>query len=427
MLSAPFTVAAIARGLERLRGKKSLGVEILARGLVKALGLGKRHRLAEVERVIASNGRWEKLTLKLASLSEFTDLSAPRMLPASGAPQRWKVPALRTLTELTDWLGLDLDCLHWLSASWRGDHEAAGKFSHYRYRWLPRAGRAPRLVEAPLPKLKTVQRRILSGILSQIPVHPNAHGFVSGRSVVSFAAPHTEQQCVLKLDLQDFFPSIGRARVLRVFLTAGYPETVAACLADLCTVSTPAAVRDQGLRNSPYVLAWGLREKLRQRHLPQGAPTSPALANLCFYSMDCRLTGLAQAFGATYTRYADDLVFSGGNAFQRSVLRCENYVVEILAEERLSLAHRKTRVMKQSVRQQVAGVVVNQKPNCPRNEREQLKAILTNCARFGPASQNRSDHLDFRAHLQGRVAHVSHLNPQQGAKLRALFAAIVWD
>src|SRR6185436_6088616 len=120
------------------------------------------------------------------------------------------------------------------------------------------------------------------------------------------------RRCVLRMDVCDFFASFRRARVIRVFLNIGYPEAVAEVLADLCTTRTPRAVCTAGL-GPPLLVpaAEALRNKLLGRHLPQGAPTSPALANLCAYPLDARLTGLARRFSATYTRYADDLLLSG--------------------------------------------------------------------------------------------------------------------
>jgi RNA-directed DNA polymerase len=88
--------------------------------------------------------------------------------------------------------------------------------------------------------------------------------------------------------------------------------------------------------------------------------------------------------------------------------------------------HRKTRVMRQGVRQRAAGVVINQKPNITRDDYDQLKAILHNCVRQGPGEQNRAGVADFRAHLAGRVAYVGRLNPGRGARLVRLFERIVW-
>jgi hypothetical protein len=348
------------------------------------------------------------------------------MQPATGAPQQWNVPTITTNAELFDWLGLEETTLHWLSAPWRSDHEKTGPGSHYRYRWIARRGRPPRLIEAPLPKLKAVQQCLLRGILEQILPHHAAHGFVRGRGVLSCVTPHLGQRCVLRMDIQDFFPTIRRARVLRVFLTAGYPEPVATTLANLCTTMTPFTVRQMGLAELPVNIAWPLRSRLQNRHLPQGAPTSPALANLCAFAMDLRLAGLAKKFEAHYTRYADDLLFSGGDSFRRDALRCEVQVGAILLEEGFAAAHRKTRIMPNSVSQQAVGLVLNHHATLPRKERDVLKAILTNCQRHGPASQNHSQHVDFRAHLQGRIAHAMHVHPASGERLQRLFETIDW-
>jgi RNA-directed DNA polymerase len=427
VLSGPFTEVAITSVLGQLRGgRETRAISILARALVKVLGEGQRPRLRAVAKVLSSKPSFCRLVGVLASLTELAELPPPSMQPATGAPEQWCLPALNNVTALADWLGLDFPTLHWLSAAWRSDHEMGLPMQHYRYRWVPRKGSPPRLLEAPLPKLKSVQQQILRGILEHIPTHPAAHGFIKGRGIVSFATPHTGQRCVLRMDLQDFFPSIHRGRVLRVFLTAGYPEAVASILANLCTVVTPALVRQAGLSGVPLAVAWPLQALLRNRHLPQGAPTSPALANLCAYALDLRLTGLATKFAAHYTRYADDLLFSGGDDFRRDAQRCEAHVGAVLLEAGFAAAHRKTRRMPCSVAQRAVGLTLNVHAAVPRPERDKLRAILTNCARHGPASQNRNHHPDFRAHLLGRISHAAHVHPTSARKLRLIFDRIVW-
>lgn len=107
--------------------------------------------------------------------------------------------------------------------------------------------------------------------------------------------------------------------------------------------------------------------------------------------------------------------------------RVEIRVAAIAIEEGFAVNLRKTRVMRRGGRQQLAGVVVNSHPNLARAEFDALKAVLTNCVRHGPGSQNRDSHTDFRAHLKGRVAHVAMLNATKGAKLKAIFERIAWD
>jgi hypothetical protein len=162
-------------------------------------------------------------------------------------------------------------------------------------------------------------------------------------------------------------------------------------------------------------------------HLPQGAPTSPALANLCAYRLDCRLAGLARAAGAAYTRYADDLVFSGDEALERCLRRFHVHACRVALEEGFEVNTRKSHFMRQGVRQLVAGIVLNARPNLRRTEYDRLEAILTNCVRHGPHGQNRTGHADFRAYLAGRVAYVAMINPARARRLRELFERIRWS
>jgi len=295
---------------------------------------------------------------------------------------------------------------------------------------VAKASGSLRLIEAPKPRLKGLQRRLLADILTHIPPHEAAHGFRAGRSIATFVAPHVGQAIVLKMDLRDFFVSITGARVIWMFLAAGYPEAVAWLLTGMCTNTTPLDVWKQsaGLGPEPSHSPenWWARVRYRQPHLPQGAPTSPALANLAAYRFDARLSGLARAAEAQYTRYADDLLFSGGKAFARSVRRFAIHAAAIALEEGFHVNHRKTRVMRQGVQQRAAGVVINQKVNILRCEYDRLKAVLCNCARHGPQSQNRAGVKDFRAHLAGRIAHLARINPARGRRLARLFEEILW-
>jgi retron-type reverse transcriptase len=291
---------------------------------------------------------------------------------------------------------------------------------------MKRSGRI-RLIEAPKPRLKKLQRQILALILARIPPHPAAHGFLKGRSIKTFTAPHVGQRVILRMDLMDFFPSISGARIQTVFRTMGYPESVADLLGGICTNAAPRDVWIKPEFDSNVIQlreAWAL---YAQPHLPQGAPTSPALANLCAYRVDCRLSGLVKSVGARYTRYADDLAFSGGDDFEQCVERFSTHVAAILHEEGFAVHHRKTRIMRQGVRQHLAGLVANQRVNVIRADFDRLKATLNNCIRLGPESQNRDAHFSFRAHLEGRVGFVEMINPAKGQRLRALFERIQWQ
>ncbi len=385
----------------------------LARKLSIEFGEGPRpgvHKLAD--RIRSHEGFSKAWAAGRGRIS--TGQVAPQMAPAAGAPQSWGIPEITTLGELAEMLRLHLDDLGWLISR--------GHVQHYRHRWQvkPKSGRF-RLIESPKVLLKFAQRQVLRKILKFIPPHDAACGFRAGCSIRDFVAPHTGKEILIRLDLEDFFPSITSARVLQIFLTAGYPESVAHALTRLTTHAVAPLVLDE------KALTWPERRRLATPHLPQGAPTSPALANLSAFRLDCRLAGLAEAAGAEYTRYADDLLFSGGEDFSRQTRRFETVVGAIIIEEGFRPNHHKTRVLRQGQRQHAAGLVLNEKPNIDRREFDHLKAILTNCARLGPASQNRENRPDFAAHLAGKLAWVGFVHPGKETKLRAIFEQIDWS
>ncbi|MCB1019757.1 MAG: RNA-directed DNA polymerase [Acidobacteria bacterium] len=345
------------------------------------------------------------------------------MRPAAAA-REWGLPAVATPGDLAAMLGLEAADLDWFAdlRGW-GAGGVDAKLEHYRYRVVPKRSGRLRLIEAPKQRLKQVQRRLLAEILRSVPPHPAVHGFVAGRSVATFAEPHTAKRMVLKMDLRDFFPSVRAARIEAFFRTAGYPEPVARALTGLVTNAAPRRVF---AKEGELGLVHGARSLYCRPHLPQGAPTSPALANICFRRADQRLEALARSAGADYTRYADDLAFSGGDDFARHARRFSLHVAAIATEEGFAVEHRKTRLAPESGRQRLAGVVVNHRPSLPRAEIETLEAILTNCARDSPETQNRDGHPRFREHLAGRIAYLAMLNPSKAAKLRAIFDRIAW-
>lgn len=333
-----------------------------------------------------------------------------------------------TLPGLARELDLTVGRLLWLAdtRAWNRRRGPSSPLHHYRHEWIARPGRVPRLLEKPMDMLRRTQRAILDELLTMLPVHGAAHGFVVGRSVVTGAAAHTGQQVVLSADLTSFFANVSAATVYGVFRSAGFAEPLAHVLAGICTHRVPphvlTAMPDGG---SPEDRA-ALRRALAEAHLPQGAPTSPALANTSLRHLDARLAGWAGSVDAVYTRYADDLTFSGGDrlaarpdAFLRGVDR-------IVTEQGHRLNPMKTRVRRRGVRQSVTGVVVNERTSAGRREVDRLHAILHNAAEHGPASQNRAGHPEFRAHLLGRIGWVEQVHPGRARRLREEFARIVW-
>ncbi|MBJ7330427.1 MAG: RNA-directed DNA polymerase [Solirubrobacteraceae bacterium] len=413
----------VARG-ERMIGQRPVWLTPLVRRVLEGYHRPPADRPRELQAFIRVSLRDITGRARLAKRVEMRHWSPT---PTVMVDRRWRVPILHTVGDLGALLGLDPGALMWLADA-RGLERFAPeeRLRNYRYTWVPRTTGAPRLLEAPKARLKVAQRDVLRRILCWVPPHDAAYGFIRGRSARDHAARHTGREVVLSFDLMDFFAGVPARRVYGIYRLAGYPEPVAHCLTALCTNQIPRTVSNDilGRPDPAYAL---LRRRLGTPHLPQGAPTSPALANLVAHALDRRLTGLAAALGGTYTRYADDLVISGDAQLARRIGVAQRAVAEIAADEGFVIRPAKTRRMSRADRQAVCGIVVNARTNIPRRDYDRLKAILHDAVRHGPDAANRDGIADFRAHLAGRVAWVTSLNPDRGAKLRTTFDAIVWD
>ena len=342
----------------------------------------------------------------------------------------WHLPVLHGLEDVGRLLRLDVGELEWFAD---GRHLARGAaavpLQHYRVSTRLAPSGAVRVLEAPKPRLKAMQRLLLARVLHGVPPHDAAHGFRPGRSVATYAALHAGQAVVLRMDLEGFFASVSVGRVYGILRTAGYPEPVAHCLAGLCTTVLPRSAWARVPRPADELLEahWRLGRRLAAPHLPQGAPTSPVLANLAARRLDVRLTALAVSWGGAYTRYADDLAFSGGRGWGRGTSRLIDAVAAIAASEGFRVNDRKTAVLPRAGRQLLGGLVVNERPHVGRVEVDRLKAVLHNCVRNGPSSQNHDGVLDFRGHVTGRVAWVAQHDAARGARLRTTLDAVDWS
>jgi retron-type reverse transcriptase len=155
------------------------------------------------------------------------------------------------------------------------------------------------------------------------------------------------------------------------------------------------------------------------RALPQGACTSPALSNLAARRLDARLHALTSKLGYVYTRYADDLTFSGDGALQQRAGWLLSRVRHIAADEGFAVNEEKTRIQRRHTRQEVTGIVVNDKPSIDRETIRRLRAILHGARTTGLAAQNRENRPNFESWVRGMVAYIRMVNPGQGQKLEA--------
>ncbi len=322
--------------------------------------------------------------------------------------QRLDLPLITTESELADWFGITLERLRWFTHDKRIDHT----YHYVRYEVAKRRG-GTRVILAPKTELKAMQRKLYAELLAKVPTHSAAHGFVPARSTLTNAAPHTGRGFVLNMDLRDFFPSITYRRVRGVFIALGYSLGVASVLALICTERERRRITRRG---EPVFVSVG------ERTLVQGAPTSPAIANLVARKLDARLAGLARKINLTYTRYADDLTFSGDDL--GSLLDVRRLASEIIAAEGFGVHPEKTRIYRASGRQVVTGLVVNARVATPRELRRRVRAILHAARYTGLEAQNRHNVPDFRAYLLGLIGYIHAANPAHAEPLYAQLSTL---
>ena len=319
------------------------------------------------------------------------------------------LPVLSTPADVAAALGLSVPRLRWLAF-----HTEASTLSHYVHFLVPKKSGGERAICAPHAQLAAAQRWVLEQVLSKLPAHGAAHGFVPGRGILTNATPHVGSAVVVNCDLRDFFPTVSVHRVIGLFKHAGYSPAAATVLALLVTECPRRKVTFNG--RTWYVAAG-------QRALPQGACTSPAISNLVSRRLDARLTGICRKLGWTYTRYADDLTFSSkkpGDKIGYLLAR----VRHIAQDEGFAVNEAKTRVLKPAARQVVTGVVANVHPSAPRPLRRRLRAILHNAGKTGLAAQNRRHDPKFPAWLEGTIEFVHMVNPAQGQELKDRLARV---
>jgi RNA-directed DNA polymerase len=286
---------------------------------------------------------------------------------------------------------------------------------------LKRSGEM-RPISSPEALLMDVQRWILHNVVCALPDHDASYAYRPGRSIKKCAERHIGARWLVKLDIHDFFESIGERRVYRMLADLGYPPLLSLEMARLCTRLKGEHVRPERIfrryaGTAPYAVdRWGV--------LPQGAPTSGALANAVMLRVDGELSELAAASGLTYTRYSDDIVFSAGPSFQREDADpLIQRTAKILAGERLLLHGKKIRVIPPGARHVVLGLLVDDSGVrlLPEYKRR-LEIHVRGVAKFGLA--HHAKHRKFASvlsminHVDGGIAFARDIEPAYTDQLK---------
>lgn len=237
--------------------------------------------------------------------------------------------------------------------------------SYYYHTFIiPKRNGKFREISAPSSVLLNCQRWIYRNLLINIPLHNNCFGFREGFSIRNNAIEHLGTKFLLKLDLKDFFPSISKKRVIAIFVNLGYTPKLSYCLASICT----------------------LNDKL-----PQGAPTSPAISNIIAKRLDYRLSGFANKFNLNYSRYADDLTFSG----DRIPIKLTNYIEMIVNDEGFELNKSKLKLLSPTKRKIVTGVSISSnKATIPRAKKRLIKQEIYYIINYGIENHLKKRNID---------------------------------
>lgn len=256
-----------------------------------------------------------------------------------------------------------------------------------------------RIISTPSKPLKLRQRWILKEILEHIPVNPCCHGFVCHRSIKTNAQAHINKKNVLCMDIHNFFPSINIQQVFEVFHNIGYTTSVSWGLAELCAY---------------------------ENKLPQGAPTSPILANIIFNSVDKQIQSAISNLNITYTRYADDLTFSSPNNIEFVV----PLVTQIVSNNGFEINTQKTHLETDPHRKLVTGLVVTDTIKVPKYYKRKFNQELFYCEKYGVAShlKNCKTHkkINFKEYMYGKAYYIKMIEPDLGEKYLQRLDLIKW-
>lgn len=323
-----------------------------------------------------------------------------------------KLPLLNSAEDVAKAMGITIGELRFLAYARKNS-----PISHYERFEIPKKTGGTRLISAPKPRLKKAQHWILENMLNHIEMHNAAEGCVIGKSIKSNAERHVKKAVVINQDLKNFFPTITYERIKGMFVSLGYSPQAATIFALICSEAKVQEVELNGQR---------LYARRGERFLPQGSPCSPAITNIICRKLDKRLQGLANKYGFAYSRYVDDITFSGAAEQMQHITAILKYSGKIIREENFNLHPDKLRIMKRGGRQEVTGVVVNEKPNVDRKKVKQFRALVYQIEKDGLTGKTWDGTAEnILPRIFGYASFIHQINPEKGADLKRRVDALI--
>ncbi|NJK31600.1 MAG: RNA-directed DNA polymerase [Deltaproteobacteria bacterium] len=298
----------------------------------------------------------------------------------------------------------------------------------YRPFRIPKRSGGARLIFEPHPMLRHVQRWILDSILSKVRPNDNAYAFVQGRNAIDAARKHCGAKWLVKADIVNFFESIQEFKIFKVFADIGYGPLVGFELSRLCTypyrVGHPRYEQPEWTHRlgqehgeNGYIGSYfGSYFDSRIGHLPQGAPTSPALSNFTCKWLDQKLARYAEMHEWEYTRYADDIVLSKVAANRAEAIEALNYVRWVAARSGFMLNSKKTKIVPPGARKIVLGLLVDgDRPRLTKKFQNDLDMHCHYGLKLGAKRHSERRHfrsvLSFLDHVQGKISFAFQVDP----------------
>lgn len=246
-----------------------------------------------------------------------------------------------------------------------------------------------RFLYEPSKELKSIQKRILKNVLEEKKLSNYSYAYRKKVSVLDNAKPHVKKDVIVKLDIKDFFDNIRFSMVYdSCFNETLYPKKMGMLFTNLCVYNN---------------------------RLPQGAPTSGFISNVVLRNFDEKVGSYCEKRNISYTRYSDDLTFSGDFDVKNLI----KYVNKLLYEYNFRLNKKKIKVVSKKTRQQVTGIVVNEKVNIRRNYKRKIRQEMYYIKKYGLKSHlkniaYKSDEKTYLLNLLGRINHVYNItkNPE---------------
>lgn len=298
--------------------------------------------------------------------------------------------------------------------------------SFYKYFAIKKRRGGLRRIMSPYSELRDVQTWIKENILDKIELPNCVKAFVKGRNIMENAKMHEGRKYILKVDITNFFESIGVRQVYVAFRKMGYDRSVAAWLANLCTAKIEDYKYEQLEDQEEIQKLFNDLYHKSEPFLVQGAPTSPGLANIICNRMDKRMMGLANKHGFTYSRYADDMTFS---ADKKDRLPKVSMIRKIVETEGFHLNDEKIELLHEGNRQIVTGLLVDNHVRVPGRYKKDIKRHIHFCLKYGGREHFHRiapGKAFGKEWLAGRIRYIHSVEPETAKKLWAEFERIDW-